>query len=37
MLDAVEVRILEEFYPCPECGHSNGERGHKLRITVEEH
>jgi hypothetical protein len=37
LLDTVQVDVLQEFYPCPECGHSNGESGNKLRITVEAH
>ena len=30
----VELSAMEHFYPCPECGHSNGESGNKLSIST---
>jgi transcription elongation factor Elf1 len=37
MMDNVELPVLEEFYPCPACGHSNSEAGKKLIIRAEGH
>jgi len=30
----VELNALVHFYPCPECGHSNGESGEKISILL---
>jgi hypothetical protein len=32
--DNFELTALEQFYPCPECGHSNSESGYQLSIGV---
>ncbi len=37
LLPNVELAAMEKFYPCPECGHSNGESGQKLTIRPEAH
>ena len=37
MLPDVKLAEMETFYPCPRCGHSNGESGQKLTIRPEAH
>lgn len=38
MVDDLTLTEMEGFYPCPECGYSNGEQGiDKVRIRPEGH
>ena len=34
-LPNVEIEFIERVYCCPVCGHSNGESGDKISVTVE--
>jgi hypothetical protein len=34
--DEIKLSEMERFYPCPSCGHCNGESGEKLRVYGEE-